>query len=98
MLQASGGGEEANNDTYPRLAESSWLMEFLAAECSTLVEPNGKLVARQAGAVDVHAGWIVYVARRVDDSLESSIENNDSTNEIIRALGRDVCSGRVGLF
>lgn len=83
--------QNKSGPTYSCLAGSCGLVEFLAAERSALVQSDAELVARRASSIHVHAGGIVHVARRVDDSLEGSVEHDDRPDEIVGALGRNVC-------
>lgn len=67
-------------------------MKLLAAQSAALIESYVELVACQTRSIDIQAGWIVHVARRVDDSLECAVEHDHGPDEIVWALGRNVCS------
>lgn len=77
--------------TYPRLARNSGFVFLASVHRAALIDSDAELVPARTSAVDIQTGGIIGKVRRVDDPLESSIENNRSANDLVRAFGRNVC-------
>ena len=81
-------------NTYPGFTWNCRLVQLLPAQCSALIQSDAKLVACQARSIYIQASGIIDVTGRVYDALECAIEHNDGPDEIVGALGRNICAIR----